>query len=138
MEFTDSELPKNWSELVSLKKFLNTLVVDTVRFEDDQNFYSLYRQYVSKEIRFKILFDSFGDHDRIILRNNFPYSRLTKNIPYVYHYCLWSKNGKINDVDVEKEIQKKFSGLEYFWFENCEEAKSIPEVWHCHIFVKEK
>jgi len=37
---------------------------------------------------------------------------------------------------VEQEIKKVFPDDDFFWFENSEIIKSVPELWHCHVFIK--
>lgn len=136
-KISNSKLPKNWTELVALKDFLISDSASNLRFKDDQIFYSNYIKYFPKDLRFKIIFKAIGKNDVKIIRAAFPYSRLTKNILKVGHYCLWSKKGKLKKEEVESLIKNKFKNKNYFWFENSQQTKSIPEIWHCHIFVNE-
>lgn len=132
------DLPKIWEELASIKNKIRRFDSKIVRFEDDINFYNTYNKLVSKKIRLEIISNLIGENDYKIIRNNFPYFRLTKNIPFINHYCLWSRIGKLSKKIIESEIIKKFPNKEYFWFENIEIIKSVPEIWHCHIFIKDK
>jgi len=138
MVFTDDQLPKNWEEFKLMADFIKSTPVDNLRFPDDQAFYNNYLDLVDKDTRLKILFNTFDGKSRIILRTSFPYSNLIKFLPFVSHYCLWSRDGEIKPSEVDQEIKSKFPQKDYFWFENDPIVKSIPEVWHCHIFVKEK
>lgn len=137
MKFSESDFPKTWEQLKSMADFIKSTQIDNLRYYDNLVFYQSYTKLVDKETRFKILFDSFEGKERIILRPSFPYNNLIKHLPFVSHYCLWDRNGKVPNNEVDLEIQKKFPGKDYFWFENDTITKSIPEVWHCHIFVKE-
>ena len=38
---------------------------------------------------------------------------------------------------IESEIKKQFHIFNYCWFVNHPKNKSIPEIWHCHIFFNE-
>ncbi len=132
-----SKIPKNWQELVSLKNYLGTCGCDNLRFHDDQIFYLNYQKLFPKEIRHKIIFKTIGKNDVKIIRNAFPYNHLTKNLGNIGHYCLWSKKGKLSETEIESLIKNKFKNKPYFWFENSPQTKSIPEIWHCQIFVNE-
>lgn len=138
MPLSEYNLPKNWQELVSLKEEIASRDMDFVRFDDDELFYQSYLKQVPQKTRHQILFNTLEGCDIKILRNAFPYSRLIQNIPNVHHYCLWNKKGKLTISEVENEIKKVFPNQDYFWFENSDIAKSIPEIWHCQIFVKTK
>lgn len=137
-KISNHDLPETWEELVSIKKEIKRFDSKIVRFTDDINFYHTYNKLVPKQTRMEIIFNLIGDNDYKIIRNNFPYLRLIKNIPFISHYCLWSRVGKLPQKTIESEITKKFPNKEYFWFENIKMIKSVPEIWHCHIFVKEK
>lgn len=130
------EIPNNWEELVQLKSILPLTVPEVDRLPEDLRFYRIYNELVSKEIRLEILKRLIGDNEIYLLQNNFPYTRLLQNLPKVKHYCLWSKKGKLSPEIIEKEIKNIFSKNDFFYFENTEITKSVPEIWHCQVFVK--
>jgi len=132
----NSTSPANWEELVNLKSILPTCTPEFARLTEDLRYYRLYQELVPKETRLEILIRMLSD-DICLLKNMFPYTRLLSNLPNVKQYCLWSKNSKLSNEEVESIINQKFSSKPYFWFENSEATKSVPEIWHCHIFVKE-
>jgi hypothetical protein len=138
MKLFNFDSPKSWEELISLKNKIRNSVPEVARFSEDLAFYSLYTKLVPKEIRLEIIRQSIGDNDIKLLKNNFPYLKLIQHIPGVTHYCLWSRMGKLSKKNIESEIEKNFPNKPYFWFENTIATKSIPEIWHCQIFVKEK
>lgn len=138
MILSEDKFPKTWDELKSMVDFIKSSPIDNLRSSENQLFYSSYLNRVDKDIRMKVLFDSFAGKDKIILKPSFPYSNLIKFLPHVIHYCLWNRNGKVPDNQIEADIKAKFPHQDYFWFENDSIVKSIPEVWHCHIFVKEQ
>ena len=67
----------------------------------------------------------------ILKRNDYPYYVNAK------HYVLWCKNRRMN---VDYELSNYFDMNKYSikWFENPSSLKSIPEILHYHVFVKEK
>lgn len=138
LELVDLPVPKTWEELVALKNKIPICIPTATRFKDDLSFYDLYSEKIPKNVRLEIIETLIGDNNIKLLRNNFPYLRLTQHLPDVHHYCLWSKVGPLSPSSVETEIKKNFNNKKYFWFENVEIVKSIPEIWHCHVFVKEK
>jgi hypothetical protein len=77
-----------------------------------------------------------GDNKIKLIKNNFPYLKLYQYIDGVEHYCLWSRVGKLSKKVIENEIEKIFPQKKYFWLENSTPTKSIPEIWHCQVFVK--
>ena len=137
MELFDFDPPQTWEEFISLKDKIPCSVPEATRFEDDLCFYKHYNELIPRDTRLKILAGLIGDHKIRLIRNNFPYLKLTQHLGKVTHYCLWSKIGPLSDQQVELEIKKNFPKKMSLWFENDEATKSIPEVWHCHIFVKE-
>jgi hypothetical protein len=84
----------------------------------------------------EIIKKMIGNNDFKLVRNSFPYLKLIQKIPHVVHYCLWSKVGKLPKNIIESEIATKFPDKSFFWFENITSIKSVPEFWHCHIFIK--
>jgi len=131
------KIPNSWEELIKLKPFLSTFPAEIDRHPEDLKFYLLYQELVSKETRLEILKRQLVS-DICLIKNIFPYTRLLQNLPDVKQYCLWSKNGKLSDEEIDLEIKQKFPSQSYFWFENSEATKSVPEIWHCQVFVKLK
>lgn len=138
MKLFNIDSPKSWEELVSQKNKIRHSVPEVARFSDDLEFYDLYTKLVPREIRLEIIKQLIGDNDIKLLKNNFPYLKLIQHIKGVRHYCLWSRIGKLSKKTIETEIEKSFPNKSYFWFINTPQTKSIPEIWHCQIFVKEK
>lgn len=130
--------PQTWEELIELKPKIRHSTPETARLPEDLAFYQLYTKLVPRDIRLEIIKQLIGNNDYKILQNNFPYLKLLKNLPEVKHYCLWSRVGELSPEKIDSEIIKAFPGKKYFWLENSPQTKSIPEMWHCHVFVKEK
>lgn len=137
MKLFNFDSPETWDDLVALKPKLPYSIPETCRFPEDLEFYKLYVKLIPKEIRVEIVKSLIGDNQIKLLQNNFPYLKLIQHINGVKHYCLWSQIGKLSKNTVESEILKNFPNKPYFWFENSSYTKSMPEIWHCHIFVQE-
>ncbi|MEI8067357.1 MAG: hypothetical protein WCG91_00200 [Candidatus Shapirobacteria bacterium] len=131
-------LPKNWQELVAIKDIIPFCINKVTRFPKDNQKYDDYRDSTTREKHLQKIIDDIGDNDFKITPNKFPYSRIIKNIPEVRHYLLWSKNGELPTKTIESEIERVFPNCDYFYFVNPPNNKSIPEIWHCQIFVKLK
>tara|TARA_Y100000389_G_scaffold205050_1_gene262440 strand:+ start:493 stop:855 length:363 start_codon:yes stop_codon:yes gene_type:complete len=67
----------------------------------------------------------------IITINKYPYYFSDNTMCYV----LWSK--EYIDYDTTEHIIKKYTDFKnYIYFTNKDNNKSIPEIYHTHIFVK--
>lgn len=137
MKLCNFDPPKNWAEFVEIKDKIPRSVPGVTRFEDDLCFYHQYTKLVPSKTRLKILNSLIGNSQIKLVRNNFPYLKLIQHLGKVTHYCLWSRLGPLSNNQVEQEIKKYFPKNLSLWFENIEATKSIPEIWHCHIFIKE-
>ena len=73
----------------------------------------------------------FGDNsvDWVLNENKFPY-HFTDNTK---HYVYWSKN-PIIETDMVNKLNKL--NKEYIYFENTPDNKSIPSIYHYHIFFR--
>lgn len=129
-------LPNNWSELVALKDILPFCTNKITRFPEYNQAYQNYKDSMSRQQHLQNIINNIGDQDYKITPNKFPYSRLIQHIPEVQHFLLWSKTGEPLSGIVESEIEKVFPNKDHFWFVNSVINKSIPEIWHCHIFIK--
>jgi len=130
--------PRTWEKLVSLRSKISHCTSGSARFADDLRFYRQYIRLVPLETRLKILDRSIGKGDIRLCHNAFPYLKLIQHLNGVVHYCLWSRVGKLSPKAIDTEIKKKFPDKDFFWFENSPDTKSIPQVWHCQVFVKLK
>lgn len=129
--------PKNWEELIKLKEFLTDCDYSFLRLSDDQLFYSLYRKFVTRETTLQIINGQIGNRKTSLIRNNFPYTKILQNLTNVKHYCLWSKKGKLSNKEITKIVNNKFPKNTWFYTERKTGFKSVPEIWHCHVFIKE-
>lgn len=77
-------------------------------------------------------------------RNDFPYY----TVPSVEHYLLWALR-PLTEEEIETALDREFgkmpvgdrsfyNQMDKVWFVNPVNRKSIPGVWHCHIFVHVK
>ncbi len=67
----------------------------------------------------------------IILPNHYPYE-VRKGISHYVFFSLFPLTKK----EIEKAIKLKFKNKSVLWFINPEAIQSIPDLWHCQIFVK--
>ena len=130
-------LPKNWQELIAIKEIIPFCINKVTRFPKGNQVYEDYKKSLSRDKQIQHIFDEMGNRNLKITINKFPYLRLIQYIPEVRHYCLWSKNGEPSIKSIESEIKKQFPTNDYFWFVNPPNNKSVPEIWHCQIFVRE-
>lgn len=129
------KIPTNWDELVKLKDFLSDCDVSYLRLPNDKNFYVLYRELVPKEIALEIIKRQMNNKSAALVQNNFPYSNILQHLPKVRHYCLWSLNKKLAESKIKKLVKKDFPDNKWFYSERKVGHKSVPEIWHCHVFV---
>jgi hypothetical protein len=130
--------PKTWEELKQLKEYLSDCSPYDLRLDDDKIFYELYRKLVPRQIALDIIKQQIGENDVRIIKNNFPYTRILQYLPNVSHYCLWSKKGSLNENKIKELVELYFPQKDWFYSERLLNKKSVPEIWHCHIFVKVK
>ena len=69
------------------------------------------------------------NQDYVIVPNDYPYYFIDDTKHYVY----WSKK-PINYSKLEENIEKLFN--DYIYFENSQGNRSIRDIHHVHIFVK--
>lgn len=133
----DIQLPKSWEELTSLKGILGPYGGET-RLPEDQTFYNLYQELVPKAIRLEIIKRQMQGNDPALLFNNFSYTRILQHLPSVKHYVLWSLKGEVKEEKVREIVEEKFPGKPWMSFQTAVENKSVPEIWHEHIFVNDQ
>lgn len=129
-------VPTTWEELVAMRSYLDSCPGSYLRHNEDQNFYDTYQQLVPKEILLKVIRKQIEPETTKLLKNRFPYSNVLQNLPDVGQFVLWSTDGPLSDKKIEEEVNKHFSEYEWFAVESAPHRKSVPEIWHTHIFVK--
>lgn len=132
----DKKIPNNWEELKLLLDYLSDCSPDFLRLPEDDSYYSLYRELVPRDIALEIINRQIDGNKSVILKNNFPYSKILSKLNVV-HYCLWSKVGSLTKKQITQKVKEKFGDCEWCYSERKLGKKSVPEIWHCHIFVKE-
>jgi len=128
--------PKTWAQLIVLGDFLAVCDGKDVRLPEDQFYYELQLQLVPRDISLEIIRRQMKNKAISIIKNNYPYTRTLKYLPDVTQYCLWSIKGSLDERQIERQASKKFKNKKWFYFERGTGKKSVPELWHCHIFVK--
>jgi hypothetical protein len=129
-------VPKTWEELVKLGNYITDCDALFLRLPEDNEFYAAYVKSISRNDLVDTVNKEIGDNQTAILFNRFPHTNILQNLPEVKHYCLWSKKGPLEEKEINDLINKKFKNMQWFYMERKINHKSIPEIWHCHIFVK--
>lgn len=70
----------------------------------------------------------------VLVPNEFPYWVADG----IQHWVLWSAAGPLSAAEVRTAIteQRPAWAAEAFWFENPPAAKTIPGIWHVHVFLR--
>jgi hypothetical protein len=131
-------IPKNWDELVGMMDFIRGCTWEYLRWNDGEEVYQNYKSSMSRDEFISDIKKQIGDNEVVFLKNNFPYKKMLQKLPNVSQYILWSRKGRIENNEVEELIRQKFGDKRCCWMERTEEGKSVPEIWHCHVFVEEK
>lgn len=125
--------PCNWNELKNMK-----IAISQIDYEERSYMENLlYKYYLKFTPKWKIqnsIYKDMNYKDISITMNKFPYKKLLKNLTNnVTQYVLWSRGGKLSNVQIENILYKTFPNNEYFFIEV--KHKSIPSIWHCQVFV---
>ena len=128
-------IPHSWHELVNLKEFLSTYGGAT-RTTEDQKKYDTYLEENPREIILENITKQLRDRDVVLVKNNFPYSRILQQLPDVDHYLIWSRRGELQKEGIEQVVETEHPGKAWFSFVTAVGNKSIPEIWHAHVMVK--
>ena len=69
----------------------------------------------------------------VLAPNAFPYWVA----PGIQHWVLWSASGPLSVREIREAIavQRPAGVTEALWFENLPAAKTIPGIWHVHVFL---
>ncbi len=129
-------IPQTWEELEAIKDYLKTADRDFLRFNEEADDYTIFRQVIPRELQIELILKQIGELDHAILVNRYPYSRLLSNLPYVKHWSLWSKTSVLSDEEIKKIVSEKFPHQRWIAVES--EIKSMPEIWHTHVFVENR
>ena len=92
--------------------------------------YFNYKPIVAKNDKIVSIYDK-KCIDKVLCCNTFPYN-VDEGIS---HKLLWSSKD-LTDKDIVKFLNKNLFGLEYVYFRNPEYLRSIPDIFHIHIFCK--
>ena len=75
-----------------------------------------------------------GRSGPVLVPNQFPYWVADG----IQHWVLWSPRGPLGAAAVRAAIteQRPAWAAEAFWFENPPAAKTVPGIWHVHVFFQ--
>src|ERR1035437_6644757 len=131
-----SDIPKTWEELVGLRDYITDCDAHFLRLPKDNASYAIYSKSISRKEIVNNIYGEMGKDQTAVLLNKFPHTNILKNLPKIRHYCLWSKTGPLSKKQIEEIINMQFKNEKSFYMERKVNHKSIPEIWHCHIFVE--
>lgn len=126
--------PNSWEKLVELRDLLAVYGGET-RTKDDQVRYDTYLENTPREKILSGIKDKLHDSETALLKNNYPYSLVLKYLPYVDHYLVWSRKGELDDGEIKGIVDSEFPRNDWFSFVTAPTNKSIPEIWHAHVFI---
>ncbi len=129
--------PRTWEELIALKNYINSCPGTYLRHPSDEKFYTTYRQVVPKEYFLEVIKKQIEPDQIKLLKNGFPYTKVLQHLPRVGQFTLWSLQGPLEDEKIEQEVNRIFPEKMWFAVESAPHRKSVPEIWHTHIFVKD-
>lgn len=89
-----------------------------------------YKSVIAKNDRLVGMVDK-GCIKNVLSMNTFPYY-VQEGIS---HKLLWSIKD-LNDKEIREYLGKELFGLEYVYFRNPEHLRSIPDIFHIHVFIK--
>lgn len=130
----NTPLPKTWEELLALQELLPETHRIVLRNSEDNDYYSLFREVIPKELQLQLIRKQAKGESIALLPNRFPYTRLLTYLSDVEHWCLWSTSGPLDEETIAQKVTERFPDQK--WFATESKFKSMPEIWHTHVFVK--
>lgn len=130
----DLVLPKTWDELTALSFSLGAYEGATRR-KRDQTVYDAFTKSMPRKQILRQIKDQIPENGVALLENDFPYTRILTYLPRVKHLLLWSTKGALSHEQVALIVQKKFPDKKWTHFITTDQNKSVPEIWHAHVFV---
>ncbi|GAB4147602.1 MAG: hypothetical protein OHK0017_09480 [Patescibacteria group bacterium] len=128
-------LPKSWADLKSMQSYLKSSSNTAIfREDEDQEFYMLFFSLIDRSTTLQFIKERVPAGGIRLIKNDFPYTKLLRHLPYVKQCCLWSYQ-HLSNSQVQEYLQEELSGYDYFWYENELTNKSIPEIFHVQVFI---
>lgn len=129
--------PTTWEELVALRSYIDRCPGTYLRHPEDQQFYDLYRNLTPKDIFLEVIIKQIEPQETKLIKNRFPYTRILQFLPDVAQYTLWNLRGPMSEREIEQGVKNVFPDKVWMAVESSPERKSVPEIWHTHVFVKD-
>ena len=95
------------------------------KYEEYQN--SLKRNNIQVK---DVILRKMKGHPIAWMKNEFPY-----DVENATHYLIWSTT-PLSDDKIQEIATRHSRGREFICFVNPEHLKSIPEIFHAHVFMK--
>ncbi len=131
-------VPLTWEELEKLKKYLTDCSVWFLRKKEDQEKYTNDMYKTDRNKMLKNIKKQMGGKKTALVLNEYPHTNILQNFPTALHYCLWNVDGKLKDKEIKAIVDEKFPKVKWFSMERENASMSIPEIWHCHIYINKE
>lgn len=96
------------------------------KYEEYQN--SLKRNNIQVK---DVILRKMKGHPIAWMRNAFPY-----DVENTTHYLIWSTHGPLADDKIREIAIRHSHDREFLYFVNPEHLKSVKDLWHAHVFMK--
>ena len=126
--------PKNWDELVGMREFLATSPGE-MRLKEDQEHYDLFSETIPRELLLTLIRKQLKGSGVALVGNKFPYTKVLQNLPRVKHFLIWSLKGEVQQDVIENLVTSAFPDRKWLYFITVDSIRSVPEIWHAHVFV---
>lgn len=128
-------VPTTWGELAGLRNYLKDCSVWFLRKKEDEEKYTADMRSINRHQMLGRIRKQMGGNNIALVKNEYPHTNILQNFPKAQHYCLWNVEGPLKDREISKIVNEKFPNEEWFWMERGNAYMSIPEIWHCHIYI---
>ena len=130
------QLPNNFEEIKTLgwQLIINN---QSLRLDQDDTNYREYLASKSSEQHLNNLEKLLEGKDINLVNNQFPYTLFLSKIADVKHKMILSKR-PLTPAEIDRFLIENcfLHPKNYYWFENQNVKKSVPNLFHVHVFIK--
>lgn len=126
-------MPASSWQTIKRKRHTLTRHPDVIKaYQDFKSQLAAQELTLEDHVRTTVLQHSNGDP--VLSPNAFPYWVA----PEIQHWVLWSPRGPLTATEIREAIavQRPAGVTEAQWFENPPAAKTVPGIWHVHVFLR--
>ncbi len=137
--FQEIVYPKTFAELKKITERVDfhDITHELGRDEASIYYYQIYRDTIPKNIQQTLLNKAIEYSKKgkfSLVTNHFPYTKLLQYLPAVKHYVLWSEP-EVTDLEAEKFLKDELKDLDYFFYENAPQNRTVPSIKHWQVYV---